>query len=307
MARFPAVAGEPRGSERPRIVMTLLVRDEVDIIRDNLDFHLNAGVDLVLAMDNHSEDGTTDVLREYEKAGGLVYLYEPSDEYLQDQWVTSLARRAALQHGADWVINADADEFFLPAEGTLADALAAIPAGVGAVSIRRHDMVPIVRPRLESPAMEMVYRKKVSLEWVAGHQIVDKIIHRALPDVQVSRGSHVVTSEFVNEAKACDSIFTFHFPIRSQQQFSRKVRNMAPALSRAGVHLPRYESWDLALKKGELAVVYNQYELGMRQIAEKLANGDIIKDDRLARRLGGIRGEMGNRRGGGTQLDDPAS
>ncbi|HEY8764567.1 MAG TPA: glycosyltransferase family 2 protein [Solirubrobacteraceae bacterium] len=52
-----------------KLVMTLLVRDEEDILRENLDFHLAAGVDEVILMDNRSVDGTAAIAREYERAG----------------------------------------------------------------------------------------------------------------------------------------------------------------------------------------------------------------------------------------------
>ena len=39
--------------------MTLLVRDEVDIVEPWLAFHLAAGADFVIATDNRSGDGTT--------------------------------------------------------------------------------------------------------------------------------------------------------------------------------------------------------------------------------------------------------
>ena len=37
------------------LVMTLLARDEIDIVDSWLAFHLNAGADLVIATDNRSE------------------------------------------------------------------------------------------------------------------------------------------------------------------------------------------------------------------------------------------------------------
>ena len=52
-----------------KLVMTLLARDEADIVDAQIAFHLHAGVDFVVATDNRSEDGTTEILERYERAG----------------------------------------------------------------------------------------------------------------------------------------------------------------------------------------------------------------------------------------------
>ena len=51
------------------LVMTLLARDEIDVVDSWLEFHLNAGVDMVIATDNLSQDGTTEVLEAYARSG----------------------------------------------------------------------------------------------------------------------------------------------------------------------------------------------------------------------------------------------
>lgn len=121
--------------------MTLLVRDEEDIVRANLDFHLDHGVDFVIATDNRSEDGTVAILEEYERRGVLRLLHEPDDDYAQGRWVTRMARLAAVEHGADWVINNDADEFWLPLEGDLHEVLRSAPPGTDAVLVPRYNFV----------------------------------------------------------------------------------------------------------------------------------------------------------------------
>ena len=79
------VLGEPA---RMRLVMTLLARDEADIVDAQVAFHLHAGVDFVIATDNASSDGTTEILERYERAGRLRLIREPGDDMRQAEWVT---------------------------------------------------------------------------------------------------------------------------------------------------------------------------------------------------------------------------
>ena len=116
-----------------KLVMTLLARDEADILDAHLDFHLNAGVDFVIAMDNLSTDGTNEILESYAK-GGQLHLIRQDSEYLrQADWITDMGRMAAAEFGADWVIHSDADEFWWPRGESLKDVLASIPARYGIV------------------------------------------------------------------------------------------------------------------------------------------------------------------------------
>ena len=103
------------------LVMTLLARDEIDVVDSWLAFHLNAGADLVIATDNRSQDGTTEVLEGYARSGQVHLIREPGEDLRQDEWVTRMARLAATKFGADWVINSDADEFWWPRGASLAE------------------------------------------------------------------------------------------------------------------------------------------------------------------------------------------
>ena len=85
-----------------KLVMTVLARDEADIIESWLAFHLNAGADFVIATDNRSEDGTTEVFERYAKEGHVHLIREQGEDLRQDEWVTRMARLAATEFGADW-------------------------------------------------------------------------------------------------------------------------------------------------------------------------------------------------------------
>ena len=56
--------------------MTLVVRDEADIVGAQIAFHLNAGADLVIAIDHDSQDGTREILEEYAREGYLLLIPE---------------------------------------------------------------------------------------------------------------------------------------------------------------------------------------------------------------------------------------
>jgi len=86
-----------------KLVQTLVVRDEADIVGEQIAYHLNAGVDFVIATDHESEDGTTQILERYVREGRLR-LIRVQGEMRDGPWRTHMARLAAIEHGADWVI-----------------------------------------------------------------------------------------------------------------------------------------------------------------------------------------------------------
>ena len=64
----------------------------------------------------------------------LHLIREPGDDLRQSEWVTRMARLAATDFGADWIFNADADEFWLARGAGLKEVLGAVPGRFGAVA-----------------------------------------------------------------------------------------------------------------------------------------------------------------------------
>ena len=205
-----------------KVVMTLLVRDEQDIVADNIDFHLARGVDFIIAMDNRSVDRTTELLRAYERRGILEYLYQPQDDYSQCRWVTSMARLAAEKHDADWIINCDADEFWYPEGEDLKEVLASVPPCFDAVLVERTNFVP--RPLRDGDffADVMTIRDPKSVNFI-GAPLPGKTCHRAYADIVVAQGNHSVSRQGVDIAVTNAPITIFHFPMRSYRQFANKI------------------------------------------------------------------------------------
>ena len=259
-----------------KLVMTLLVRDEQDIVRENLDFHLAQGVDLVIVTDNGSEDATTEILREYESRGVVRLLFETSDDYSQGRWVTRMARLAA-DEGADWVINNDADEFWWPRTGSLKSGFEQLGAEVGLVVARRVNFVP--RPEDGRPFWErMTLRERESLNPL-GKPLPPKLAHRADPEIVVAQGNHKVEGAQLGERLDDGSIEILHFPMRTYSQFENKIVKGGRAYAR-NRELPQrtgrtwrrlYETWE----QGGLRDHYDQ------NVVEAAPGAELLEDARL--------------------------
>jgi glycosyltransferase involved in cell wall biosynthesis len=104
-----------------------LVRNEVDIIRTNILYHLALGIDQFLIVDNGSSDGTDQVLKQLGRDRRVRWSRDDGP-YYQSQITSDLAREA-LHGGADWVVPIDADEFWYPPRGDFRRVLEASRAG----------------------------------------------------------------------------------------------------------------------------------------------------------------------------------
>ncbi|HUF01272.1 MAG TPA: glycosyltransferase family 2 protein [Gaiellaceae bacterium] len=273
-----------------RLVMTLLARNEADIVDAQLAFHLHAGVDFVIATDNRSDDGTTEILERYARAGYLHLLREDGDDMRQSEWVTRMARLAATEFGADWVINADADEFWWPRGGTLAEVLALVPPRFGVVrGCWRHFLArPAGHPffaermttRLCSPAFPGDKRTI--------HHAHQKVAHRAHPEVVVDAGNHDVSGGGLEPLRFWHPIEVLHFSIRSVAQVARKAKGgwlKSPTEEPVEHHL-RLER---AAREGRFDDFFEAHVLPDEEVERGLAEGTLATDTRVRDVLRGLR------------------
>lgn len=137
-----------------RLGMTLLVRDEIDIIRRHVEHHLPR-VDFFAITDNASLDGTREYLDSLRGDSRVAIFDEPGNDYRQDAWVDRMIR-AALAAGCDWVINSDADEFWM---GNLRGIADEFRGEANALRFRSKMFVATVRdPKEADPLLRMSYR-----------------------------------------------------------------------------------------------------------------------------------------------------
>ena len=217
-----------------KLVMTLLVRDEADIVDAQISFHLNAGVDFVIAMDHRSSDGTTEILEAYERDGYLHLIRQDAEEVRQSAWVTSMARLAAAEYAADWVLNSDADEFWWPRARSLKEALAAVSPSYGVVLAPMCFFLPRpgTRPFFEQMTARLVQAAPISSP-TTRYRPVSKAAHRASATVIVHRGNHSVDG-VGRTLRSWHPLELLHFPDRSAEQLARKYRHTVSAWPRDG-------------------------------------------------------------------------
>jgi hypothetical protein len=79
--------------------MTLLVRNEEDIIAQNILYHFSQGISAFLVMDNLSTDSTLSILYRLSRIIPVVIYHQNDDTYDQSRWVTGMARDAYLNEG----------------------------------------------------------------------------------------------------------------------------------------------------------------------------------------------------------------
>jgi len=278
-----------------KVVMTLLARNEEDVIEENLLYHLNRGVDFVVATDNASDDSTRDILAEFERQGVLHLIDEPTHSYEQGRWVTRMARLAATELGADWILNNDADEFFWPDGGDLREVLEEIPERFGIITVPRTNFLP--RPESEEGGSfvdRMVVRERHSFNTTGEKPLVPKAVHRAHPEVSIENGGHRLAAPGLVTLEGWHPMETFHFPVRTYAQWEMKIRISYEARSSANLNVYSGLRAGVAmLEAGRLHEAYDELALDDEQVEAGVREGRLVVDRRLQRFLAGLRERSG--------------
>jgi hypothetical protein len=286
-----------------KLVMAMKVRDEADVVEENLRHHRAHGVDHFIVTDNGSTDGTLEILRRWEGAGLLHLIEEPATEDFRDRahwWVTRMARLAATDHGADWVVHADADEFWWPASGTLKGTLAEVPERYGVILAPRPEFVPVADD-------DRRFWERMTVR-EARSRLRPKIAHRAEPEALLHRGAHDVALEGAEGARHSGRAVmrsvkpdrggeeaslvwaprwparVFHFPVRSLDQYRRKVE----VALRGGFDDKAHDELRQAHDEGRVEELYAKLVQDAATVEDGLREGRLVGDERLRDFLAGV-------------------
>ena len=266
------------------LVMTLLARDEADVVEAWLSFHLNAGADLVVATDNRSTDGTTEILERYAREGHVRLIREAGEDLRQNEWVTRMARLAATEHGAEWVINSDADEFWWPRGASLREVLEAVPPRYGTVGA----FLRMFPPR---PAGDGSFAERMTIRFSALAPINDpaslykpirKVIHRGHPEIRVTRGNHALVDSPFDPLRGWYPVEVFHFPLRSREQAIHKAELQGTAFEKIERSPTAYHAnMFKALREGTMDRYYESLVVSDEEVQRGVAEGRLVVDTRL--------------------------
>lgn len=269
--------------KKKKLVMTLLVRDEEDILETNIKYHLSIGVDFFIISDNRSVDKTPEIISKYVKMGVAKCIPRNEDVYYQSKWVTEMARMAYSEYNASWVINNDADEFWWSPENNLKTELGKIPKDIGVIKVNRNDFLQRINKGLKFYE-HMDVRAIESLNHI-GKPLPPKAMHRAIPYVDVSTGNHDALGKGLEKIIISNSLEIFHFPMRSYKQFENKI-----ILGGNALNLNNLLSKDTGAtwrhlfeiqKKGELQAFYNKSLYSDEEIEVMIAEKKLLRDTRL--------------------------
>lgn len=197
-----------------------MVRDEADCIAGTLR-HMADEVDHLLVADNLSTDGTREILAELADTLPLTVVDDLDPAHYQSRKMSALAAQAAEQ-GATWIVPFDADEIWYARSGRLYEVLPALPPANVALAQLTNHYSTAVDPDETDPFLRMVWRDRdpLGLPKVAFRWEHDAVIHEGNHGVTLPSGSHEVWALEIR-----------HFPYRSPEQFVRKARNGAAALT----------------------------------------------------------------------------
>jgi hypothetical protein len=272
--------------------MVYKVRDEADIIEDNLRYHHAQGVDFFVIADTGSTDGTVEILERYEHAGLVRLERIGSGIHDMKRGGEEEITRIASEMEADWVIHNDADEFWWPVTGNLKDALSAVDDAYGLIVAPRTEFV--ARPGDRPFAERMTVREARFLRPLkAAHRAHSMINLRGPHPIEIwvggspykglvgkpvlrTRAEHFEEDPLQLPIAPVFPVGVLHFPIRSFAQYRRRVE-----IARDNGQLDRNpEGREVrdAYESGALEEVYERLTLDDGAVAKGIAEGWLVED-----------------------------
>ena len=278
-----------------KLAMSILVRDEADIIEDNIRYHAKQGISQFVVTDNGSSDGTREILDKLSEKFPITILDELSHTIDSDIWVTRMAHWLTDNSDAEWVINNDADEFWVSESGSLVDDLDSVLSGtegkIGVVHCTRFNLLPD-RQAINNDQYRFFHNtykvnKDLEADFFTDNLNVlltrqgTKVICRLQGLDSINVGNHDAIHNL--DSTTSQNITIAHYPLRSYDQFVKKVTNHGSSILQndrfgEGInwHLRR---WYEQLQAGHLYDEYLKYVVS-DETRDQLIDREVISVER---------------------------
>ena len=284
---------------RDKIVLFTAPIDQGDILQDFLDWHLDLGVDLILAIDHGSTDGSRELLERYSTTRPVVWFPLPERNLTKYSPADELAALARDRYHADWIIHCDVDEFLCTRGTDLRTILAdAREDGFTLLTVPRHGMTgaPLQSGQRATQALTLRIDRPVEPTWeqeVSGQmpapfvfvKIGGHLIVRASALNAYGSGAEIATTTW-GESGTTDRLYILHYPIRGFESLRTKVNHTAVCLGE-NQHLPQgwgwhWRRWIRLHKEGRLREDYDQQFVSPTRAQELIREGTCVVDDTVA-------------------------
>lgn len=221
-------------TERCTLVMTLVVRNEEDIVESHIRFHRAMGVDAFIVSSHNSTDKTNVILKRLQQEGLIWKIYyRTTPEHRHAEWVNEMVH-CAHKYGADWVINADGDEFYYSdkldlkksilesqnANSLWVDSIFLFPDNEDNFLLSTYF---VTRPMQKFEAQMLgVMDNDLYVDYI-GSQGCTKVIHKTKGFISVVDGNHDVVMKNKVFCRAA-GIRLYHYHIRNYSGYEGKVK-----------------------------------------------------------------------------------
>lgn len=275
-----------------RLLMTLVCKDEIDIIESNIRFHIAMGIDGIIVTDNGSTDGTRERLQKLKQEGLILEIIdEKKVGHLHSIFVNKMMNIAIHKYKADWVINADADEFYFSKTLNLKDQLPPRNSNINVLKIYSNWVFPLEE---QNNVIDNIYfvKRAVTEYEKKKYQIVEndatryfmdneacpKTIIRTKGFIDIFDGNHYAKMKNYCEINPA-GITLYHYHTRSYEAFEKKVVKAIKAVEFN--NNPNWaKGWKMYIKQYRDGNLKQFYEMRFgKEIAGKLIDAGVVVKD----------------------------